>query len=180
MQDGRIVGKSAQGVRHVRQRLVVDVDEFQRVLRDGAAGRGHAHHRLAFVDRLCARERVVRQRRRAGHGSQHGQRLARGPHVGTRQDVPDAGEGAGLAHVDRADRRAGEGASAHRHLELVGHLHVVGEEAVAAQQAVVLLAGKRRADEAPALPAQLDAPSTGGSGAWPASRYSSTAQRMVS
>ena len=174
MQHGRVVGERAEGVGHVRQRLVVDVDQLQRVLRDGTAGRGHAHHRLALVDRLGARERVVGQQRRAGHGPQHRQRLACGAHVGAGQDVPDAGKRAGLRHVDCADRGAREGAAAHRHLQLMSQLHVVGKEAVAPQQAIVFLARQRGADEAPAGRAHGDASGS------TAPRYSSTARRMFS
>ena len=97
MQNRRVVGERAQRVRHMWQRLVVDVDEVQRVLCNCAARRDHAHHRLALVDRLIGRQRVVGQQRRAGHRPQHRQRPARGPHVGTRQDVTDAGHGAGFA-----------------------------------------------------------------------------------
>ena len=174
VQHRRVGGERAERVGHVRQRLVVDVDQLQRVLGEGAAGRDHAHHRLALVDRLVARERVIGQQRRAGHGPQHRQRLARGPHVGAGQNVPDTGEGARLAHVDRADRGAGEGAAADRHLKLMGQLHVVGEEAVAPQQAVVLLARQRSTDEALSGRAHGDASDS------PAPRYSSTARRMFS
>ena len=165
MQNRRVVGERAQRVRHMRQRLVVDVDEVQRVLCNRAARRDHAHHRLALVDRLIRRQRVVGQQRGAGHRPQHRQRPARGPHVGTRQDVTDAGHGAGLGHVDRANRCAGERTAAHRHLKLVGEVHVIGEETVAPQQTIVLLAREGCADQALARRAHRDASQSAGSSA---------------
>ena len=77
-----------------RQHLVLDLDQVERLLRDGQLVRRHGGHRLAGEDHPVDGEHRVRARRRL---------LLELGDVGRRQDGPHAGQRLGPARVDAED-----------------------------------------------------------------------------
>ena len=99
-------------VDHVRQHLVVDLDQVQRLLGDGLRGRRHRGHGMAVVERLPARHDVLR------HVAVVDRHLARRHplvgnlgHLVAGDDGLHAGQRARLRRVDGADARVGVGAA---------------------------------------------------------------------
>ena len=101
---------------HVRQDLVVDLDQLQRLARHPRVDGGHRRHGMALIQRLLARHDVVEHVIERGiavgvigeivprHDRLHaGQLLGLG-----RVDLPDARMGVGRAQ-DAADQHAGRG-----------------------------------------------------------------------
>ena len=103
-------------VGHVRQHLVVDLDQLQRLTRHLLGNGGNGRDRVAVIERFLARHDVLED-----VGDVVGHRLGEVP---ARHHRLDAFEGLGLRGVDRADARMGVGAAqdlAHQHS---GHRHV--------------------------------------------------------
>ena len=122
-------------VGHDGQRLVVDVDELERVARDVLRLRDDERDLLALETHLVGRQHglgVVGQRRHPGE--------AEGLEHRAGDDRLDTGERLGGGRVDRVDPRVRERAPQDGAVEHAGQLHVVDVVALAAQEADVLLA----------------------------------------
>ena len=128
------------------ERLVVDVDQLQRVARDVLVGRDHARDLLALEADLVAREhglRVVGDRRHPGQA----ERLE----VLGRDHGGDAGQRERGGGVDRVDPRVGEGRTQDRRVHHPGQADVVEVVALAADEARVLLALQAAEADRPVL-----------------------------
>ena len=66
VQDRRARLHRLDRVDHMRQQLVLDLDQLERALGDGLAGRGHRGDRMAVIEDLLARHDVARQIARRG------------------------------------------------------------------------------------------------------------------
>ncbi len=124
----------------MRQRLVLDLDEFKRVFGHVSAGRRHADDRLPLVGRGLLGEGIVRDGRRPGHRPQDPDGPASGRHLGGRDDLQDTVEFERRGGVDTHDAGVRIGRTAHRHVDRMRPVDVVGELPGAAEQTVVLLA----------------------------------------
>ena len=134
--DQRRVGvERLAGVDDRGQRLVVDVDQRQRVARDVLVGRDHERDLLALEADLVAREhglRVVGDRRHPGQAERL--EVLGGDHRG------DAGQRERRRGVDRVDLGVRVGTAQDRAVHHPGQADVVQVGALAADEARVLLA----------------------------------------
>jgi hypothetical protein len=130
-------------IRHGVERVVVDLDQLERVLRDVGRLGDHAGDLLALVAHLVGDEhglRVARQRRHPGEVVL-GHQLAG-------DDGDDTRQRSGGRGVDRRDSSVGVGASQDLHVEHPGQRDVVEVLALAPDEARVLLALDGVADPA--------------------------------
>ncbi len=134
----------------MRERLVVDVDQLDGVLGDGAARGSHADDRLALVGGLAHGQSEVGYRRSAGHGTKDADHLGPLDDILAGEDLEHTFELEGGCDVDRPDPRVRVRAAADSHLDGVSRVDVVGKAAGAPQQPVVLLAQLVGAEDAPA------------------------------
>ena len=134
--DQRRVGiKRLAGVDDRRQRLVLDVDQRQRVARDVLVGGDHERDLLALEADLVAGQHglgVVGDRRHPGQPERL--EVLGGDH---RRDAGERERGRG---VDRDDPGVGVGAAQDRAVDHPGQADVVQVGALAADEAGVLLA----------------------------------------
>ena len=130
-------------VGHGRQRLVLDLDESDRVLGDVAAVGDHQHHRLADMAHFAERDAALLDRRIGKARQRPGflRRLLAGDHCG------HAGQRQRRALVDRLDAGVRMRAAQHRRVRHVRQRDVVDEAAAADQEARILLAQHARADD---------------------------------
>ena len=134
-------------VEHERQRLVLDLDELGRVARELASPRSHRGDRIPDVPHLADREGVVLDVR-AGRRRELEERIGEDRHLVAGECPVDAVELERLRDVDGLDprmriRRAHEVDEAH-----LVPLDVVEEDALALDEALVLLARDVLPDEA--------------------------------
>jgi len=142
--------KRLPGVDHRRQRLVVDVDELQRVARGVPVLGDHERDLLPLEPHLVGGQDRLDVLGQGGHPGQPAvvQRLA-GDHG------LDPGVGLGGRGVDRGDPGVRERAAQDRAVQHAGKLDVIGEVAPAAQEAGVLLALDRPVGSPTDLPSPL-------------------------
>ena len=147
-------------IRHPRQRLVVDGDRFGGVERLRLGLRHHHGDGLADMARLVGRQQLVRADEdlaAAGGGelevgSGRGQRAVRnrreavGEAIRAGEYAEHAGHGAGRRGVDAQDAGVRMRRAHHDRIGLPVHGEIVGEAALAGQQAMVFLAAQRLAD----------------------------------
>ena len=129
------------------QRFVVDSEEFERVLGEVAVFGDDAHDRLADIAHLATRERQDRCGVIMGHARGRDQRLDRAGQILGGENRDDARGRARRGSVDRANARMRLVAPAEGDVQRAHHLPVIGEGAVAGQQARVLGPFDARADE---------------------------------
>ena len=132
MQDRRVGLHRLGDVDDVRQHLVVDLDQRQRLLGDRLRHRGDGGNRMALVERLLARHDVARD---VAHvhlhlAGRHDQVGLVGEVLG-RDHRLHAGQRLGLRGVDRLDDGVGVRAAQHLADQLAGQVEV-GAEAGAA------------------------------------------------
>ncbi len=133
--DGRAVLERRLRRRHDRQRLVVDVDQLERVVRDVRVLRDHARDLLALHAHLVGREhglRVAGERR-------HPRELVLGEHIAG-DDHDDARQLHRAGRVDRVDLGMRVRTAQDRHVQHPGQLDVLDVVAPADDEARVLLA----------------------------------------
>ncbi len=144
----RTVGNRQFDVGHVRQRLVVDLDELGRVL--GLSARlGHDDRdAVAGEPRLVDGEREVLDHRDVvGHGPEARQAVRPDVReIGAGKGGDDAGSLARLRHVDACDRRVRIRAADDDRVHHARRSEVVGVRALAGEKAGVLLARDGGAD----------------------------------
>ena len=149
--DERRIGVERLGdVGDRRERLVLDLDELGRVLRDRPR-LGHDHgDAVADVPCLVEGEREVRRHPDLfGYRPGAGQRAGPvGGELGTAEGGDDTLNLAGRGEVDLADPRVRVRAAHDREPDLAGQVDVVDELAVAGDELPVLLARDRGADDA--------------------------------
>ena len=147
--DDRSAGRQRRGdVAHVRQGLVLDLEQVERVLCDVPASGGDADDGLALVRGDVVHQRPMRDRRCARDRAEDADRLGALGDVAPDEDVIDAVEGSRLGGVDAQHPGVRERAAGNGHLDHVGPIDVVGELAGAPEQPVVLLARREGADDA--------------------------------
>ena len=141
--QGRVLGERLLRARDRRERLVVDLDQLERVLRDVRRLGDHGRDLLALEAHLVRGEhslRVAGERRHPGEVVRR-ERLA-GDHR------HDAGQLRRPRDVDRADARVRERAAQELHVEHPRQDDVVDVRPLAANEAGVLLALDRVAEPA--------------------------------
>ena len=128
VQQRRVRGHGLLHVHDVRQHLVADLDEVQRLLRGPLADGGHRGHRMALVEDLLARHHVADD---VAVVDQHlpGRHELGGEIV---EVVPGdhhlhAGQGAGTGGIDRLQPGVGVGAAQHLAHQHVRQVHVRSE-----------------------------------------------------
>ena len=129
------VGKRLIGARHRLQRLVVDVDQLESVLRDVRVLGDDRGHLLALEADLVRREHGLRVARKGRHPGE----VVLG-HQFAGHDGDDSGQGSRTRGVDRHDPRVRERAAQQLEVEHPGELHVLDVRALATDEALVLLA----------------------------------------
>ncbi len=146
--EGRAVLERVLHVDHGGQRLVVDVDEVERVGRERHVGGQHHGDDIAGVldlvhaDRgVVAHDDVVGDRPHARGAGQLGE-------VGAGVDGHDAVGREGGRGVDVRDPGVGHGAAQHGHVQRAGQLDVVGPVGATGEETRVLLAADRSPDSA--------------------------------
>ncbi len=108
-----------------RQRLVVDVDQRQRLLGDVRVDGGDGGDGVALVEHLVAGQAVAAQVAQVdGPLAQLGDLVAGVGKIGGGDDRLDAGQRQGLADVDVPDAAHGHGAAQDAAVQQAGHLHV--------------------------------------------------------
>ena len=129
--------------------LVGDVDQFRRVLREGARLGYDDGDAVSLIARLVDRKReMLRRSHLLGHRPRARQRaLPIVAKVGAGEDGNDAVGRPGGLGVDRGDSRPRIGAADNGHHELPGDRQIVDIGALAKEQSPILLALHRRADE---------------------------------
>ncbi len=148
VQHGRVGILRLPCVDHRRQRLVVDLDELRRVARELPRLGDDGDDRLADVAHLADRERVVLDVG-ARHARDLEERLGEGRDLLAGQRPVDAVERLGRRDVDARDVRVRVRAAHEVEIAHPVPLDVVDEDALALQEALVLLA--RDALAAPTL-----------------------------
>ena len=103
---------------HMRQHLVVDLDELQRLLGRAGVDRSDRGHRMAVIERLLARHAVVEDVVHAGIAIGEVGQVGRGDHR------LHALQLLRLRRVDLPDLRVGMGASENAPDQLAGHVEV--------------------------------------------------------
>ena len=103
---------------HMRQHLVVDLDELQRLPGRAGIDRGDRGHRMAVIERLLARHAVVEDVVHGGIAIGEIGQVGRGDHR------LHAGQLLRLRGVDLPDRRVGVRASENAPDQLAGHVEV--------------------------------------------------------
>ena len=121
VEDGRAVEHGVADVHDVRQDLVLDVDQGQRVLRGVLVDGRHGGDGVPDVEHAVAREHVVRAPDFAGVLRAV---ALRGREVGVGDDGAHAGMGFGAAAVDAEDAGVGVGAAQDRAGQHAGQAHV--------------------------------------------------------
>jgi len=117
---------------HDRQRLVLHVDERERVLGDVAALRDDEGHNLADVAHLVDRERPLGPSVRQGRmRDQERRRLIELAELGRRHHQADRGHATGGGRVNPRDPRVRVRAPQRRGVERTRRIHVVDEAAEA-------------------------------------------------
>ncbi len=146
----RSVGvERAADVRDRSERLVLDLDELRRVLRDlPRVGDDHCHA-VADVPCLVERQREVRRHPDLFGDGPGARQRARpvGRELGAAERGDDALQLARRLQLDPLDRGVRIRAADDRQPELAGKIDVVDELAVPGDELVVLLARDRSADE---------------------------------
>ena len=141
------VGQGALRVGHRRQRLVLDLDELQRVLRQVTAVRDDDRDALADVPHLLRRQAAPGVPRRVG--AEVGHRIAQFGGLGASDHRVHAGCGLGLVGLDPHDPGVRVRAAQHGRVQGAGG-DPVGDVAAAAEQELrVLDAADRLAHPAP-------------------------------
>ena len=98
----------------VRQHLVLDFDELERLARNRGAGRRHGRHRMAVIKDLFARHDVARHIPVVDHQLARRNRFRRHVfEVIASQNGFDTGQGLGLRRVDGLEPRMGMRAAQH-------------------------------------------------------------------
>ena len=120
---------------HNGQRVVVDRDQLERVVRDVRVLGDHARDLLALHAHLVGREHGLRV---AGERRHPREVVLRQDLAGHHDD--DAGKLGGTRRVDRVDLGVRERAAQDRHVQHVGQDDVVDVVALAADEPLVLLA----------------------------------------
>jgi hypothetical protein len=110
--EGRVRQHRRLDIHDVRQDLVLDLDQVERLLGDRLRGRCHRRHRVALIEHLALGHTVQRQitqivRRRADMGAL-GRYIGK---IGPRHHRLDAGQAQRLLGVDRDDAGMGMGAA---------------------------------------------------------------------
>ena len=126
------------GVDDDRERLVLDVDQLQRVARRVAVVGDHERDLLALEADLVGREHRLRVAATAS-ASRRASRASRSAPGDDGVDLRVLERGGG---VDRHDPGVGERAAQDRAVQHARQLHVVDERALAADEARVLLAAQ--------------------------------------
>ena len=129
------------------QRFVVDNEELERVLGEVAVFGDDTHDRLADIAHLAARQRQDRCGVIMGHARGRDQRLDRAGQILGGENSDDARGGARSGSVDRANARMRLVAPAEGDVQRAHHLPIIGEGAVARQEARILGPFDARADE---------------------------------
>ena len=174
-------GDRGFGVDHGRQRLVLDLDQLERVLGDVAALGGDDRDRLADVAHAVQRDAALLDRR-VGEAGQGSGDLG---DVGAGHDQGHARQRLGPADIDRLDAGMGVRAAQRGRVQHVRQRDVVDVAALAGQQARVLDPLHALADPAEvaarflALPARRDAGWRGHSAASRTGVMSSAARRIA-
>ena len=139
--DGRIGIERLLRVHDRRQRLVVDLDQLQRVLGDVAVLGDDEGDLLALEADLVGGQhslRVVGQRRHPGEVvTEQGRTRDALEHL-ARDDRDDAGQRLGRRRVDRQDARMRERAAQDRAVQHAGQVDVIDVVALAPDEALVL------------------------------------------
>ena len=141
-------GDRRRGIDHRRQGIEIDLGQFQRILGGGAAVGDDDGERLADMARLVMREqRLLRIEDLVLHQGAPfarqrklsiGRRRQELQQIGAVQGVGDAGRGAHLGEIDRADARMRQGASDEGHMQHARQSEIGDELALPGQQALVL------------------------------------------
>ena len=118
VQDGRSILHRFIDVGHMRQHLVVHLDQLQRLLGRAGIDRGDRSHRMAIVERLFARHAVVQN---VIHG---GIAIGEIGQVGRSDHRLHTGELLRLRRVDLSDRGVGVRAPENASDQLAGHVEV--------------------------------------------------------
>ena len=148
--DDRGAGRHGrEHVGHVGEWLVLDLDQFQRVLGHMPAGGRDADHRLALVSGGLLDQREMRDHGRPGYRPHDPDRPAARGDLRAGIDLENAIERQRGRRVDAHDAGVRVGAAADCHLGRVSRVDVVRELARATQQAVVLLARDVGAQDGP-------------------------------
>ena len=129
-----------RGVRHRRQRVIVDVHALGGVLRLGQGLRDHHRHRIADIAHPLRAEALVRRSehgRAVGPGALerhlHGAEAVAGE-IGAGEDGDHARHRARGGGLDGPDARVGMRRAQHDQVDLAGQVDVVVEAALALQQ----------------------------------------------
>ena len=131
----RVVVERAAGVHHRGQRLVLDVDQAERVVGRVLVGGDHERHLLALEAHLVARQHGLRVVGDRGHpGQAERLEVLGGDHRG------HVGMGERGRRVDRDDARVRVGAAQQRAVDHARQPDVVEVVALAADEARILLA----------------------------------------
>ena len=126
-------------VGHHGQRLVLDLDQLERVLGDVAAHRDHGRDGLTHPADAVGRKRMGPGDALLGNGEPDHRLLARDRReVPAGDDVEDPGQLTGLADVDTPDACMRHGAAQHGGFDHLGHRHVVDVLPAAREQARIL------------------------------------------
>ena len=132
---------------HRRQRVVVDLDRRERVLRGVAVGRDDDGDGLAGETRLGSGDGLLQKAVEARESGEPERDLRqRAVEVGAAERIDRPGRGTRRAKVNRADARMGEGASEDRHMRGAGRGEIVDETAGSAQEPPVLAPPQRAPD----------------------------------
>ena len=125
------------------KRLVVDLDQLQRVLGEIAVGRDHHGDRLADIAHPLHRDRPALDIRLDACEQRRPERR----HLGRRDDGRDAARSPRGRHIDRADDRMRMRRAQHRGMQGAGrHADIVDKTAAPGEQACVFDALDRLAD----------------------------------
>ena len=148
VQQRRVFGHRLHGVDHMRQHLVIDLDQSGRAPRDGVRGSGHGGDRVAVIEHLLARHHVP------GHVAEIDDQLAGGGefdrHLGkvvAGDHGLDALERLGLVGADGEHPRMGVGAPDHAAVELSRQVDVGAVARAAGDLVDSVGADRPRADD---------------------------------
>ena len=147
MEQRRTVGRSLVRIDQGRQRRILDLDQFRRILGDIATLRDHRHDGLAHESHLAPGERQDRGGVIIGHARNGMDRLDLALEIIGGIDSHDAWQFPRRPQVDRHDVRVGLVAAAQRHMQQTQHLDVVDIAALPAEQSRILGAGHARAHQ---------------------------------
>ena len=124
-------------IRHRRQRLIIHLDELQRVFSLRPRVRHHHHHRLALPARHTHRQRQLRRRLHALDVFQHAHiGLAHRSHVRARNDAHHAQRVFRCRNVEPCDTRMRMRAAQHGGVQHAWQLHIVYVLSVSCDQAL--------------------------------------------